>query len=276
MSNLLMSQPKINPEDQGIMDIGKNCYKCNQLDFLPFHCEFCNHIYCSNHRGLETHECVGRPQAKTAGQKTYDGPSAASLFPDNEKRREKLERSFKEASPTTIEESQKGKNGAMMKLTKFLHLQRLRRSNNNDNKTSLFGRLKQKSSSGRGGGGANKVVETSQIRKSAKGSNGVPASDRVYVWVLFVDGNEEQLGQIDVAKQRQGVWISSKWSMGRALDSIADVMKIINHNNSTQQTSDRLNLFKVEGQEPQLLQTSVKVASGVSNGDTLYLVRGPI
>lgn len=269
-SNLLMTQPKINPEDQGVMNIGKNCYKCNQLDFLPFYCEFCKHVYCSNHRSLDVHDCVGRPQ-RPVSPSLYDGPTAASLFPDSQKRKEKLEKSFKDASPTTIKEQQQAKTGskpgAMMKLTKFLHLQKLQRSGT---LTSLFGKLKGKPS------GTNKIAETSTIKKTAKGSNLVPAQDRVYIWVVFIDGNEETLGKTDITKQRKGVWISSKWSMGRALDSIADVLNIRNSNNSTQETSDRLNLFKVVEENPDLLQTSAKVQGKLTNGDTLYLVRGPL
>eukprot|EP01080_Neovahlkampfia_damariscottae_P010852 gene10852-3472_t len=38
-------------------DLGKHCHYCRQQDFLPFHCEFCKHSFCSEHRYANHHEC---------------------------------------------------------------------------------------------------------------------------------------------------------------------------------------------------------------------------
>nr|5IJ4_A Chain A, CDC48-associated ubiquitin-like/zinc finger protein 1 [Saccharomyces cerevisiae S288C] len=40
-----------------MLDVGKHCAYCRQLDFLPFHCSFCNEDFCSNHRLKEDHHC---------------------------------------------------------------------------------------------------------------------------------------------------------------------------------------------------------------------------
>lgn len=264
-TSLFMSQVEVNKEDQGVMNLGKHCYKCNQLDFLPFHCEFCNHVYCSNHRSLDLHGCVGRPESPSNGSRIYNGPTAASLFPDREKHLKMLDKQLELAKVpvTTLKEQSVGKALAMTKLTKFLHLQKLSRKK----KVSLlFGKPKP----------ANKVVETSSIKKVAKGAASVPQTDRVYLWVLYVNRNEEDLDKINIDKERKGVWVSKNWTVGRALDSVADAVGIMNHNNTKLDTSERLNLFKAEEETPVTLPFSKKVGATVANGDTVYLVKGEL
>ncbi len=38
------------------INVGKRCYKCYKLDFLPFECNMCGYNYCQNHR--RDHECI--------------------------------------------------------------------------------------------------------------------------------------------------------------------------------------------------------------------------
>lgn len=260
-NNLFMTAVR-STEDAGILNLGKQCHKCNAVDFLPYHCEFCDHTYCSNHRVLESHGCV-RPSSPPQTS-NYTGPSAASLFPDRLKHQKMLEEQIK-SKPTTIADKMKqsAAPSALMKLTKFLHLERVKRQ-----KKTLFGKTKASKT-------PNRVVELAKIKKVAKGAT-VPVQDRVYVWALFVNRNEEDLGQIDAEKERKGVWVSKNWSVGRALDSLADVLGIMNQNNLTQQTSERLNLFKEENDQIVTLENSKKVSVSLANGDMVYLVRGTI
>lgn len=255
-NNLFMSV-KPPSKDVGLMNLGKHCHKCSELDFLPFHCEFCNHTYCSKHRTLDLHGCV-RPSSPV-GNSDYSGPTAASLFPDRAKHQQMLDDLLKAPTATTIAGllGVGDSKNALTKLTKFLHIQRTKRQ-----KRSFF--LKKT---------PNKVVELASIKKVARGGP-VPEADRVYLWVLFVDRNEDDMDKIDAEKERRGVWVSKNWSVGRALDSLADVLGIMNYNNSTQQTSERLNLFKLEKNEPKVLETSKKVGLALTNGDMVYLVRG--
>jgi len=41
--------------------LGKQCFLCQQLDFLPFHCTKCNHHFCLKHR---VHNCDGIDNTK--------------------------------------------------------------------------------------------------------------------------------------------------------------------------------------------------------------------
>lgn len=261
-NNLFMNQVKPPSDDLGILNLGKHCFKCNLLDFLPFHCEFCNHTYCSRHRTLETHNCVGRTEKRHV-RTEYDGPSAASLFPDHAERQKKLNALLKPPKPTSIAAAT-AKLNPLMKLTKFLHLQRMERQKLG--KPLLFGRQKPLKPS--------KVAETAAIKKVAKGSPAVPQQDRVHLWVLYLNRNENELDQINVERERKGVWVLKSWSVGRALDLVSDVLGIMNHNNSTLDATERLNLFKVRDDVPVLLETSKKVSGELTSGDTLYLVKG--
>lgn len=269
-NNLFMNKVKTPSEDLGILNLGKHCFKCNELDFLPFHCEFCNHTYCSNHRGLETHNCVGRNE-KEHVPKEYSGPTAASLFPDHKKRQEQLNASLKPAKPTTIAQKQNVKDSSkpnpLMKLTRFLHLQRLERQKST--KSSLFGRNKSSTTSK-----VSNVTEIANIKKTAKGASNVNVADRIYLWVLYINQNEDELDKTNVQRDRRGVWVLKAWSVGRALDLVSDVLGIVNNNNSTQQAAERLNLFVVKEEDPVLMETTKKVAATLLSGDTIYLVKG--
>ncbi|KAM9910381.1 hypothetical protein OXX69_004563 [Metschnikowia pulcherrima] len=262
---LFMSKIERAHDEQGIMNLGKNCTFCNRLDFLPFHCEFCKGTFCAAHRTLEVHKCIGRPQKKASSigsDKSQNGPTAASLFPDREKRQKALEASLKSADLGNSNTN----STPMMKLTKFLHLQKLKRESKKS--MAIFGRSANKTPS--------LTAEIAQIKKFAKGPNSVSIQDRIYFWVLFVNRNEADMDKISVEKERKGVWVSKQWSVGRALDSIAETLSIINKNNNTQQSEERLNLFKVEKDVPALLGASTKISGTIMNGATLYLVKGPM
>lgn len=253
-------------DDQGVMDLGKNCLLCNQLDFLPFHCEFCNKTYCSTHRSLEVHNCVGRPQRTSHGQQ-YSGPTAASLFPDRAKDVKQLNALMKSTELGSLKDkSSAGKASPFMKLTKFLHIQRMNRMSE-QKKLSLFKSKSQK---------PNPVIELAKVKKLAKGPAAISVHDRLYVWVLFVDRNVEDLHEISLEKDRRAVWVLKNWSVGRALDSIAETLAVGNYNNSSQTSTVRLALFKLEGDTPVALETAKKTAQTFSAADTLFLVRGEI
>ncbi|CAH9092403.1 unnamed protein product [Cuscuta epithymum] len=40
-------------------DLGSHCQNsdCRQLDFLPFRCDACDHVFCSEHRSYKSHDC---------------------------------------------------------------------------------------------------------------------------------------------------------------------------------------------------------------------------
>lgn len=258
VKNIFMNEVAPPNDDQGVMNIGKHCHQCRELDFLPFACEFCNRTFCSKHRNLELHHCVGRPQKEALpGKQT--GPTAKSLFPDSDARRAELEKSLKAASPDAA--VAKKTMDLKTKLTKLLHLEKLRR----ETKKLIFSKSSPK---------VNKTAELLKLKKAAKGPASIPAPDKFHIWVVNVDRNEQDLDQIHVDRDRVAVYVSKKWLVGRVLDLVADTLGTVNKNNSTTSEALRLGLFRVDNDIPSVLENMKKIAAVVAEGDTVYLVKG--
>ncbi|CAH2355670.1 CDC48-associated ubiquitin-like/zinc finger protein 1 [[Candida] railenensis] len=256
-------------DTQGILDIGKHCFKCQRLDFLPFPCEFCNHVYCSDHRTLELHSCPGKRPQRQAGDlidyvnsKDSKEP-VASLFPDRKNDMKKVDDSLnKPPKPTTILEATsfrvgdaaKGKTTAFSKFTKFLQKRK-----------SSF--VSKTATSATSTATSRKVVDLATLRKTARGDSKIQVADKIYVWVKTIDGKEGKA---------EAIFINKNWPAGRALDNIAELLRIRNYNNSTNDSDERLNMF-LAGQsgDPILVGTSER-CSRFKNGDEIFLVRGSI
>ncbi|ODV80385.1 uncharacterized protein CANTADRAFT_49939 [Suhomyces tanzawaensis NRRL Y-17324] len=281
-----------NKDDQGIIDIGKNCSKCNQLDFLPFQCEFCNQVFCSNHRTLDQHDCKGKAKfekGKVISRHSDHLGSVQSLFPDRDANKRTVEQKLAAAKPkpTTILETQfrvgdvaKNASNAFSKFNKFLKLQKKK----NLSSGSTLGKLFTSSTKTPKPKPTNSVVDLALLRKLAKGDIKVAVGDRIYIWCLYINPKNtdsetvesEELSKINIDKDKKPIYISKNWPVGRALDSIADQLSIRNFNNSTNELSERLNIFKLKDEVPTLMKASDRCNTSFKNCDTIYLVKGSI
>lgn len=293
MTNLLVDRK----EDESMMDIGTNCSKCKRLDFLPVTCEYCKQVFCEDHRKLEAHQCPGIEKFYNQVKKEYDYTKAsqdssepiASLFPNRDKDRAKIDALIKDPPKSNtilgslsfrVGDVAKGKKNAFSKFNKFINLQRQKiNSSNTGGIKKLFGKTTSSKplSIGSSSSQKNPTVDLQLLRKNAKGDTKIKAEDRIYVWCLYVDANEEEddkLSKIDINKQRVGVILNKNWPVGRGLDLISEVLKIKNDNNKTNDVHDRLNIFKLT-EEPVLISASER-CKGFKLGDILYLVRGSI
>ncbi|KAK6456251.1 uncharacterized protein RJT20DRAFT_5644 [Scheffersomyces xylosifermentans] len=273
-TSLFIDKNQAPKKDQGIIDIGKNCSKCSELDFLPFHCEFCNLTFCSKHRTLESHDCAGieKFQRSRTSSPPYEGPSAKTLFPDSDQRKRVLNERLNNAKPkpTNILDKQFRVGdiaaytpNAFSKLNKFLKIQREKSKSSSSTLGKIFNSKPRAASN-------NKVVELAQLRKQAKGDSKISVNDRVYIWALYVNGQKDsesnsnsresdEFSRINVEKDRKPIFVSKNWVVGRALDSIADNLQIKNINNSTNKSDERLNIFKLDETEaPILIQNNIK------------------
>jgi len=279
-TNWFIDKTKKPEDDQGIIDIGRNCYKCNELDFLPFTCEFCKHTYCSKHRTLEQHDCPGKAnfanQHSRSVLSTSNLPKSSSLFPDRYADRRKVDHQLSSSTPkpTNILETQfrvgdaAGKvRNAFTKFNKFLSVQK-----SNPKSKSFVGFAKRANTAK-----PNKGVEVALLRKQAKGDGKIPANDRIYIWTLYINAKcDEDLTKINVDKDRKAIFVSKNWPVGRALDSIADQLAVGNFNNKTNDSQERLNIFKVVNENPVVVGTSERCVKAFANGDTIYLVKGSL
>ncbi|KAK6204923.1 uncharacterized protein RJT21DRAFT_4325 [Scheffersomyces amazonensis] len=256
ITNLFIDKSKAPDNgDLGIMNLGKNCFFCQQLDFLPFQCEYCGETYCSNHRNVEIHKCKGidkfrnqSPPRSPSPTNSNSLPSSKTLFPDRQAHKRQLDASLIESQNkprTLLQETQfrvgdvaKKTPNAFKKLQKFLQFQKTKT-------------LKSSSS--------NKIVDLSLLKKSAKGDTKIPTADKVYVWCLFLNYNEDQFNKVNVDKDRKPLYVSKNWVIGRALDSIANELHIPNINNSTSNINEKLNIFKLDDKgEPILVKNNLK------------------
>lgn len=256
--------------DQGVMNIGQTCHKCQQVDFLPFYCEYCKETFCSSHRTPVLHLCTRIPREKKPGSQKTSGPSAASLFPNREQDKLKLEQSLKSPKASgNILGHNNGRGNVMAKFAKFLSLQSTKR---NAKKTSFFSTKARVPS---------RSVELANIRRAAKGDSKVSQEDRIYIYAIYInspsngDKSEDiEFSKLDVHEKRVPLWISKKWPVGRALDSIAERMGIQNTNNSSSDSAEKLYIFKSKDDKPLLMESSARCVAEVPQGETLYLVRG--
>lgn len=284
-----------NQDDHGVMNLGKNCQYCNQLDFLPFICEFCNKTFCSNHRTIEQHNCINKNKFYNQHKRSPSPPlgvSSKSLFPDREADKKKLEASLNNSiiKPTTIKETQfrvgdVAGNNAFKKFQKFLTIQKNKNkksqnSGDNNGSSSSIGRFfgKSKLSSGNNDNN-NKYVDMANLKKNAKGDNKIKLEDKIFIWCIYIKSPEDD--SINIENDKKPLFINKNWTVGRSLDSIADNLHIQNNNNVTNNSLEKLNIFKLdqlknsEDDEPKLISTSVK-STVFKTGDIIYLVRGTI
>lgn len=264
MTSLFMTKQ----QDSTMLDIGKHCYKCQKLDFLPFSCEFCGHIYCEGHRSLQSHGCEDkRPQRQIVkdGKHVDSKESVASLFPNRIDDMKKVDQSLQNATlqPTNIITKQfrvgdvaKRTTNAFTKFARYLNV-----------KTDQGKGVKKPIVS--------KTADIMTLRKNAKGDIKVATNDRIYLWCKAVDDTKSLV--VPTSEERgHAVYISKNWPAGRALDSIADTLRIKNNNNSTVSNDERLNMFLMTNGVSTVVANSERCNVKFKTGDTVYLVRGTL
>lgn len=240
-----------------LMEIGEHCAFCGQIDFLPFKCS-CKSSFCSQHRQPEAHNCPSL-KLKTSSPKpttkidvdTSHLPSASTLFPDRSKF--KIDLKTTETNPTNLK-------GTLIKQNNTSAISKLK---------SFFAK-KSKSSKKVSSNPSKRIIETAQLKSKAKGDSKIPVSERIFIWVQVLD---EENNQID-KDTKNPMFISRGWPIGRGLDSIATQLKLKNINNRTNDSSQRLFLFKVENGENFIKLNTSDRCSSLKDGDNVYIVRG--
>ncbi|KAH3681870.1 hypothetical protein WICPIJ_007176 [Wickerhamomyces pijperi] len=257
-----------------LMEIGEHCSFCGQIDFLPFKCS-CKQTFCLLHKNPESHQCPTLKQQPSSASKSRDGttsnsfkdlPSSQSLFPDRSK---PIEIKFKttETHPVTIQDSSSSKKSS----SALEKLKRLFVSTNSQGKSKPKQTLNNSTK---------KLIAVSKLKSSAKGDPKVPVTERIYITVQILK-DDDKGSNSEASVMKHPLFVSRAWPVGRALDSIADILKVKNVNNRTTDTNEKLFLFKLKGfkattGEPDLIkiETGERVIKALGDGDEVYLVRG--
>lgn len=244
-------------KESGMLDVGTHCGFCRQLDFLPFHCAYCEGDFCSSHRTKESHHC--RWLIENDGKATQavakkvidnDGRYFQSLLP--EKGYLRVQQADQDSKKATTRTKSKGNKTALEKLAKFF-------KRNESSK-----KYKSKSSK------PNAYLELTNLKRIAKGDDKIPISNRVYIYCYHIGDNDSE-------SKKNEIFINKIWPIGRALDYIAQRLNVVNNNVSMNATSsEKLYLYKKEATSGELisLEASSRVAVELKDLDTVYLVRG--
>ncbi|KAI0966284.1 AN1-like zinc finger protein [Xylaria arbuscula] len=285
------SYVKMDRDDDATL-IGKHCQLeyCNQLDFLPFHCQSCKKTFCLDHRTEDSHKCENkgawaerRRQAQLARPAAGEGkrmrdyvtqkPCAAtnckstigtSLVPGVHcancnydyclKHRLREEHDCKNKVPIgarTRDVSEQAKS-AFAKLRAW-------GSAKKEVASRALPKAKPTSASAR-------LIAVNNLKKSAKGDAKLPPEKRVYLYV-------EAEAETTTAKNYKGEFFYSKdWVIGRLLDAAAKSLQIENVNNQSSEERDKLRVFHVEG--GRVLEFNEKIGSALASGNTIVLLRG--
>lgn len=274
--------------------VGKHCeYEyCNQLDFLPFHCQSCNKTFCLDHRTESAHKCANagvwaerrrlaqqsQPSigaGKTLRDKVSEKPCASpsckttvgtSLAPGVHcstcnrdyclKHRLKEDHDCKNLVPIGGRPTQ----DIVGQKTKSA-LDRLRAWGSSKKEQASRVLPKPKPSSA-----AARLVAVNNLKKTAKGDAKVSLEKRVYLYV-------EAEAETAKAKYPKGeFFFSQDWVVGRVLDAAAKSLQVQNVNNQSSDERDKLRVFHVEG--GRLLEFNEKVGVALQSGNTVVLLRG--
>ncbi|GME69573.1 unnamed protein product [[Candida] boidinii] len=295
-------------KDQSLMEIGKHCQVCHRIDFLPFTCQLCKVSFCQDHRlQLNDHECSAKKILKTKKERSTS-PSSDSVFPDMQKIRDDAQKEYEKKQAKVFGGERLGKNSnsienksslpleaksdptsnALAKLRRFLAI-RHKKSNSKSGsssksssstsqplKFSLFS--SSKTSTSKVSKNTQRILELSQLKKNAQGDPKLSPTQRVHFWIQYIPDDES----FDKVKNRVPMYVSKAWPIGRLLDYASDELKIKNENNKTNDSTQRLTIFRdLRRDEIQPDSTDVvyvpangRVIKEVLDGDMLYLVKG--
>lgn len=217
--------------------LGQQCAhpNCKQLDFLPLNCK-CGKQFCSEHFNIHVQVCETSTNIEVEPQKiqdvykcSFDGCNESSLVPlvcsNCHKHFCIKHRHITHCSDPDEQVLAQEKEKRALPVRQF-----------NEAKLVVDKQIERnlEMAKKKGKSLANKV-QLMKIKSKAKGLNSVPTSDRVYFNVTH-----PETGQVTP------VFVAKTWSLGRAIDAVANECKLRNDNNKS--TEKKLRLFKDQGE----------------------------
>ncbi|CAK9809315.1 AN1-type zinc finger protein 1 [Anthophora quadrimaculata] len=206
--------------------VGERCSikDCKQLNFLPFECNHCHDIFCKEHFHIGSHKCLSFHD-----KITYTRVKAPN-YPCSDE-------SCKETSPIEMQCIKCKKHFCLqhryhgcleysneektMKLKKW----QIPKKQFAEAKAIVDQEISDTLKKSKNTAMANKV-RLMRIKGSAVGPKNVPMNERCYFLVhLPTTISNKHIGP------SKGIYINMNWTVGKAIDAIADVLKISNNNN---------------------------------------------
>ncbi|KAJ8911864.1 hypothetical protein NQ315_012530 [Exocentrus adspersus] len=214
---------------------------CNQLDFLPLHCK-CGKTLCSHHFNAHVQACeksrfLTEDELKKIGNIflcSYNGCTEGSIIP---LLCERCNKHFCVKHRHLQECEEKSHVALAAEKEKYAAPLRQFREAKACVDKQLDSKLVEVKTKGKHKDMAHKI-QLMRIKNRATGIKSVPIPDRIYFNVIFLkEGNEKATA----------VFVSKQWSLGRAIDAIAQELKLENNNNK--RNEKKLRLFKKDTKE---------------------------
>ncbi|CAI4050059.1 hypothetical protein N7582_004821 [Saccharomyces uvarum] len=266
-------------EETGMLDVGRHCAYCRQLDFLPFHCSFCNDDFCSKHRLKEDHHCrwlleqeesSKNNEKATMSQSGFGSRNEAyfkSLLPERANVRVQMADDNRKPKRdiNTAKVSSSLNSKTLDKIFRFFQRNEKRKNSNSKSKKTF-------SSS------SNKIIQLADLRKTAKGDTKIPSQNRIYIWCYSVDGTERDTTKEDL---KVPIYINKIWPVGRAMDYLSIHLNVKSSTLTSSTSNEKFQLYKLKdggsSGKPisfEKLEPSLRVTNEIKDLDTLYLVHG--
>lgn len=240
--------------------IGAHCSisTCNQLDFLPFTCSYCNKVYCRFHKDITSHQCMKYEQVSNQDKISFEIVRYKCSFGD-----------CKKTEAVSVRCSMCGEQFCVAHRTAELHTcpQLVKQVNPalkiNPTTTPTYKvpkKIKYKSKK------QEKLaakVALMKLKQSAVGGKSVPSNKKLYL-LVHTPHNGNNLP----------ICLSHDWTVGRALDHLADASNLKNTNHVT--GDGRLGIFSAS--DGSLLPMSEVLNDLIGreiiyNGSTVVLAR---
>nr|CAH7759323.1 unnamed protein product [Callosobruchus chinensis] len=221
--------------------LGKQCADttCHQLDFLPLNCK-CGKIFCSDHFKIHTQICQVSRNLTEEELKQIENVFVCS-HPNCTERSvvplvcERCHKHFciKHRHLTECEE----KSAEKIAAEKEKYHAPVRKFNEAKDivDKQLESKLEAAKKKVKNRATANKV-QLMKLKGKAVGLKSVPQTNRLYFNVSTVNSGTEK----SVA-----IFVSNQWSLGRAIDGIADEMKLQNNNNKSENACEQFSEGKL-------------------------------
>ncbi|EFN83646.1 AN1-type zinc finger protein 1 [Harpegnathos saltator] len=209
-------------------ETGKYCSMkgCQLLDFLPFICKHCQATFCKEHFHTILHKCpktknlepnLEKPLNFLCSKESCKEVSLIQMSCIKCKQHFCLTHRYHECfeSLNKMEETKKLKKWQIPKKqfaeAKALVDQQITDNLNKSKNTAM----------------ANKV-QLMRVKGSAIGSKNIPMTERCYFHVyLPLTIKNKHIGT------SKGIFVNMQWTIGKCIDSMADILKVPNNNNTT-------------------------------------------
>lgn len=215
--------------------LGKQCFMtiCKQLDFLPFLCSFCGHVYCKEHYPRGNHDCSSSDHTLSEVKKDPDSYLPCSYENCRDKSAVSLNCSVC-LKHFCIEHRYHGcldKPPTEEEIKRFNEPKQKFAIAKSEVESQVSARLQEQVN--KKWSATARKVQLMKLKGKAKGTKDIPVPHRLY-FLIFPP--------LQCNSPSSPVYISNEWTVGRVIDSVADLCKIPNKNNEA--IAPKIRIFK--------------------------------